>query len=141
MEMIDVILKSQKLMRLYAEMQLKKNFECLNKQQENFILKSSKSCVSQRDIQRVFTIYEWFLKFFLKNKHHSTENIHYRAILLALGTVYYLRLDTEFRQNYSHKLDNSMSSSYKLKFSDAFNEELISLVKWIYQRAQHIQLL
>ena len=124
MEMIELILKSQMSMRSYAEKQLKKNFDFLNKQQEDFILKSSNSCVSQRDIQRVFTIYEWFLKFFLKNKHHGMDDCHLRALLLALGIVYYLRLDTEFRRKYMNKLDHSMSTCSKLKFSEAFNEEL-----------------
>ena len=123
-EMTELILKSQKLMRSYAERQLKKNFECLNKEQEDFILKSSNSCVSQRDIQRVFTINEWFLKFFLKNKHHGIDNCHLRAILLALGLVYYLRLDTEFRKDYIKNLDYSINSSDELKFSEAFNQEL-----------------
>lgn len=122
-EITDLIVASQSLMRKYAEQQLLNNLECTSEDQREAIKKSSHSCVSQRDIQRVFTIYEWFLKFYSRFSPQRNVDHRRRAVLLAVGIVYYLRLDTGFRYNYREHLD-SLSLSDKLKFSDAFKQEL-----------------
>ena len=97
----------------------------------------SKSCVSQRDIQRVFTFYKYLLKFYNNEsiqesrKAHGfdTSSQHRRAMLVSLGLVYYLRLKTEDRLTYKKWLDlQNTEITSKLKFSDAFQDELNWLI-------------
>ena len=55
---------------------------------------SSRSTVSQRDIQRIFTFYEWLMSVYSKYTPHGERvDYHRRAVLVALGIVYYMRLD------------------------------------------------
>ena len=105
-------------MREFALEQLKKTRNDLSIEDLN---KRSHSCVSQRDIQRVFTFYKWFRDMYTKIKKKNYLN---RAVLVALGLVYYLRLNAKFRTEYSEFLDNMTKVQYKLTFSKAFKEEL-----------------
>ena len=62
----------------------------------------SKSSVSQRDIKRVFTLIEFFGSIMeIPPEMKKTEIDHFklcrRIILVAVGVVYYLRLDHQFR--------------------------------------------
>ena len=115
----DMIVFSQKLMRKYV-------FEELStKLAEHEAKVSSKCCVSQRDIQRVFTFYEWTLKLYWKfNPHHDPDDFtsSLRAILVALGTVYYMRLNRKYRTQYQNDFAHQFSTV--LQFSDAFQSEL-----------------
>ena len=82
------------------------------------------SCVSQRDIQRVFTFCKWFLETYIKLNRHP-ENCYYRAILVALGLVYYLRLNTTYRGMYKCSMDLLASTCFSpISFSEAFESEL-----------------
>ena len=127
--MTDLIVRSQNLMRQYAEIQLLDNSECTTDGHREIIRKSSHSCVSQRDIQRVFTIYEWFMKFYENYRIRTgNEDHHRRAVLVAIGIVYYMRLDIHFREKYKTNID-SVSIANKLKFSKAFNEEVDFFIK------------
>ena len=124
----EVIVCSQNLMRKYA-------FEELSsKLTEEDAEISSKCCVSQRDIQRVFTFYEWSLKLYRTFKPHKdlddfTSSL--RAILVALGIVYYMRLNRTYRSRYQHDL--SLGHKFAvLQFSDAFESEL----EWYSQQIE-----
>ena len=97
----------------------------------------SKSCVSQRDIQRVFTFYKYLLKFYnnksiqesRKSHGFDTSSEHRRAMLVSLGLVYYLRLNTEDRLAYQQWLDSQNTEiTSKLMFSNAFQDELNWLI-------------
>ena len=88
--------EAQKLLRKYS---LRK----FDKPQIDLILreKCSKSTVSQRDIQRVFTLYDWFMKLFYQfNRQYEGFDRSVRAILIAIGVVYYFRLDAKLRQEF-----------------------------------------
>jgi len=115
----DMIVFSQKLMRKYV-------FEELSmKLAEHEAKVSSKCCVSQRDIQRVFTFYEWTMKLYWKfNPHNDPDDFtsSLRAILVALGTVYYMRLNRKYRTQYQNDFAHQFSTV--LQFSDAFQSEL-----------------
>lgn len=86
------------------------------------------SCVSQRDIQRVFEFYSWLLKSYANSKsvRKLTDNVNQRrAIFVSLGLVYYMRLPVEFRKVYTKHIDSSKKSfPGDLKFQTALNEEL-----------------
>ena len=86
---------------------------------------SSRSCVSQRDIQRVFTFYKWLKEMYDKFKPHGEDqdDYHRRAVLVALGLVYYMRLNAEFRKEYSKYLDENYKLN-EVSFSRAFEDEL-----------------
>lgn len=110
-------------MREFALKQLKETRIDLTNEDLN---RYSHSCVSQRDIQRVFTFYKWFRNMYesIKPSHSKHEYYLHRAVLIALGLVYYLRLNAEFRTEYSKFLNNLVKVRYQLTFSKAFKEEL-----------------
>ena len=121
--LIDLIVKSQKLMREYANEQLKQ----IMSQEDAKI--SSRSCVSQRDIQRVFTLYQWFRDFYKEFKPHG-DNMDYdcRATLVALGIVYYMRLSTKYREKFKTSMDEGPS---RPRFSTALQQELEWFIKQV----------
>ncbi len=115
----DLILKSQNLMRRYAYEQLQ---EC--GLSDSDASECSRSCVSQRDIQRVFSFYEWLLKMYQRYKPAGVEcDYSFRAMLVSMGLVYYLRLDTKYRKLYETKLNHEVATA-KESFSKTFGEEL-----------------
>ena len=59
----------------------------------------------------------------IKNKS-SPLDMNHRAILVALGLVYYMRLDTNYRKMFIADLDG-MIKSYCINFETAFNDEVI----------------
>lgn len=115
----DLILKSQKLMRKYSFEQLQ---EC--GLSDSDASNCSRSCVSQRDIQRVFAFYEWLYKMYLRYQPAGPKcDYNFRAILVSLGLVYYLRLDTKYRKKYMSLLDHEAAAAQE-SFSKSFEEEL-----------------
>ena len=124
----EVIVSSQKLMRQYAFEELKK--WKLTEQEARL---SSKCCVSQRDIQRIFTFYEWLLKLYQRMKPYNDDDFtsNYRAILVALGVVYYMRLNQTYRARYEQDLTLRHKFT-ALAFSTAFQSEL----EWYAQQIE-----
>ena len=59
-----------------------------------------------------------------KLKPHGEEDYHRRALMVALGLVYYMRLNAEFRKEYREYLDGVSKRRKDISFSDAFREEL-----------------
>ena len=115
----ELIVLSQNLMRKYAMDQLK---DCglSNAKASEY----SRSCVSQRDIQRVFSFYEWLCKMYVKYRPRGDQcDYNSRAVAVALGLVYFLRLNTAYRKKYRKVLDHEMAPS-QLSFSKTFQEEL-----------------
>jgi len=49
--------------------------------------------------------------------------VNQRALLVALGLVYYMRLNSDYRKRFVKELDK-MIQSYSVKFSKAFNDEV-----------------
>ena len=90
----------------------------------------SKSCVSQRDIQRVFTFYTWLKKvYYTISPHgvHPDEHYSQRALLVALGIVYYLRLNSLYREEYRKEIEETIKgihTGHEISFAEAFEEEL-----------------
>ena len=124
----EVIVCSQNLLRQYAFEELS------NKLTEQEAKISSKCCVSQRDIQRVFTFYEWSLKLYQTFKPHKDSSdftASLRAILVALGIVYYMRLNRKYRARYQHELSLGHNIAV-LQFSEAFESEL----EWYSQQIE-----
>ena len=117
--------QSQQTMREYAFEQLKVKFE-----DERLAKAHAESCVSQRDIQRVFDLYLWFKKSYdklcpqFRDIIHDEEHRQRRALLVSLGLVYYLRLNTKYRKQYKEFLDAKTLMSGDICFSRAFEEEL-----------------
>ena len=121
----DLIVENQAFMRECAQKALT---DAGYSQQEAGI--RSKSCVSQRDIQRLFKFYEYLMLFYTHTdrlkagKTTSATKIHRRAILVSLGLVYYMRLSVEGRVLYVEKMNHSSKLDSSLQFSEAFKEEL-----------------
>ena len=123
--LVNLILSSQSKMREFACKQMKENLESSDFKSLELAEKSSRSCVSQRDIQRVFTFYNWLSKMYVKYwPHGNRSDYQRRAVLVALGLVYYMRLDAKFRHEYSEFLDDNHCSPNELSFSQALKDEL-----------------
>ena len=117
----DLIVESQMKMRQYAREQLMQ----FNVPPDISVL-CAKSCVSQRDIQRVFTFYQWLMKLYIKISRDKVESEmhHRRAIMVSLGLVYYMRLNQKYRDEYRTFLDKFDRLSGEVDFSEAYNSEL-----------------
>ena len=113
----DLIVTSQEKIRTYAV----KCFAALGLAQSEACARS-RSCVSQRDIQRVFTFSEWLCKMYIKLSRY-TAMCSLRSVLVSLGLVYYLRLDSLDRADYCLVLDHK-SAPLGLSFSVAFEDEI-----------------
>ena len=109
----EPIMTSQNLMRDYAFDQL-----CYVGLDENMAKLSSRSCVSQRDIQRVFTFYQWVMATYTKYQPYGArQDYSRRAVLVALGIVYYMRLSSQYREKYKDKLDKEGRLPNEVSFS------------------------
>ena len=119
----ELIVESQERMRMYACEQL-----CYLKVPKTTAKLCARSSVSQRDIQRVFTFYEWLMKFYNKLDPHKEDStkFHRRAVMVALGIVYFLRLTPHFREDYRKFLDAVDRMEGEINFSEAYETEL----KW-----------
>ena len=125
----DLVVASQDKMRDFAFRQLSGSLKQKNVESKKL---SSRSCVSQRDIQRVFTFYQWFMTMY--NKHHphkERSDYHRRAVLMALGIVYYMRLNAKYRKEYKKYLDDINRMPNEVSFSTAFDEELEYYIKQV----------
>ena len=49
--------------------------------------------------------------------------VNQRALLVALGLVYYMKLNTDYRARFIKELDKKIQS-YSVKFSEAFTDEV-----------------
>ena len=116
----ELIVDSQEVMRHYAAQQLRAHHFSAEESKA-----ASHSCVSQRDIQRVFTLHEWLMKGYEKGKPYGDRtDYHRRALLVALGIVYYMRLNTKFREAFRDLMDKKSRLPNEGKFSNAFSDEL-----------------
>ena len=118
----DLIMTSQEQMRHYAFLQL-----CSGGLDNRQAKISSRSCVSQRDIQRVFTLYQWMMDSYTKYKPHGErQDYGRRAVLVALGIVYFMRLNNQYRKDYEECLDRQVRLQNEVSFSQVRLECLSS---------------
>ena len=126
----ELIVGSQREMREYAFQQI-----CAGETESDKYLAriSSRSCVSQRDIQRIFTFYQWLMKIYNKLKPHDRpdepkpyicQDYSRRAVLVAMGIVYYMRLNKKYRQEYARFVDSKYRLPSEMNFTKAFEQEL-----------------
>lgn len=55
------------------------------------------------------------------NDMSTTEQMKHRALLVALGLVYYMRLDTSYRERFVDEIDRN---NFSVKFQEAFTEDV-----------------
>ena len=116
-------------MRAFATQQLREQCKISNAD----ATLACNSCVSQRDIQRVFTFYNWFMKMYKKFDPHKEEESRYhrRAVLVSLFLVYYMRLNEKFRQKYSKYLNDIDKLPHEISFTNAFEQEIEYYIKLV----------
>ena len=121
----ELIVESHEQMRKYALDHLSR---CKIPDAE----KCSKCCVSQRDIQRVFTFFSKLKSVYETCKPHAeNQDNNHHAIVVSLGVVYYMRLSTKYRRQYKEFLDSKHLLGMQVSFSEAFNEDLDWFAKQI----------
>ena len=61
-----------------------------------------------------------------KLKQHGEDRVDYgrRAVMVSLGIVYYMRLNSQYRKEYEEVLNRKERQPGEVSFSEAFNEEL-----------------
>ena len=100
--MTEVISSSHELIRSLSKEHIQENLSQQNEAAaENDAEQRSRSVVSLRDIQRVFHL----IKFFLDD-HSLGSNDFRRAMLIAVGMVYYFRLDSLAREQFVQELES-----------------------------------
>ena len=124
----ELIVESQKRMRMYAYQQL-----CHLKVPRESAEVCARSSVSQRDIQRVFTFYQWLMKLYTTFNPHNEDptKFHRCAVMVALGIVYFLRLTSKFRAYYRAFLDAFDRMEGEITFSLAYKRELRWFIRHI----------
>ena len=122
--LIDVIVHSQQLIREYAEIFIAKHLISPSNAKE-----CAKSCVSQRDIQRVFVFFVWISKVYKKYRH-DLKDLEQRAVLVSIGLVYYLRL-SDYRNLYATEIDKIIAFQ-EVKFLQAFDEDVDWFISHLY---------
>ena len=124
----EIVAECQKLMREYAGEELKSTIV-----EEGARIEAARSCVSQRDIQRVFRIFQWFQKLYQEfNQHGSNTDYLRRALFVSLGIVYYMRLNNKYRKMFVEHIDQKYQSALNPSFSEAYMEEL----KWFSSKME-----
>ena len=118
-----LIVESQQTMREYAFEQLKSLDIPAT---DAWLQHCAKSSVSQRDVQRVFTFYQWLLKTYDRFSPHNEalEMCHRRAVMVSLGIVYFMRLNSKYRSKYKDFLDKHDKLGWEVDFSKAYEDEL-----------------
>ena len=90
----------------------------------------SQSTVSQRDIQRVFTFYDWLQKWFKRPTKYDRNDfsVSCRAVFVALALVYYFRLNEQSRQQFKNEMskiclvdEQSIPVTFEQAVSDEFD--------------------
>ena len=129
-----LIVASQQNMRDYALEQLQnmrdyafEQLQLLNIPSDDDWLKHcANSSVSQRDIQRVFKFFQWLMKTYIRfNRHNESCDMHCRrAMMVSLGIVYFMRLDSKYRSIYKTFLDKHDKLGWEISFSKAYEDEL-----------------
>ena len=85
----------------------------------------ARSCVSQRDIQRVFTLTAYFKSSLKKDRPSlASDDIDRRAVLVSLGIVYFLRLDDKYRKEFCTQLKSLEAGTSKDSFAEVFTSEM-----------------
>ena len=128
-ELTYLIVESQRRMRQFAYQTLS------NKGVRDMeARRCSRSCVSQRDMQRVFDFYLWLLNTYKTfQRYTTTKEQQLRALLVSLGLVYYLRLGERDRGSYAEFLNiqcRELQVGSIVNFTKAFNDEL----EWYMER-------
>lgn len=116
--LVDSIVESQNQIRQYVKETLLNIGLSLNEAR----IRAS-SCVSQRDIQRVFIFYKWLLESYSSVRKESVP--HRRAMFVSMALVYYMRLPFDLRRRYVQFVDSSERNfEGELTFCEAFTSEL-----------------
>ena len=122
-ELTCLIVESQNRVRQYACQTLIN--QGMNEKEAN---QCSRSCVSQRDIQRVFDFYQWLFETYkVFQRYTITIKQQLRALLVSLGLVYFLRLGEKDRENYAEFLNKQcarLQVGNDVNFTKAFDDEL-----------------
>ena len=98
----------------------------------------SQSTVSQKDIQRVFTVYDWLQKWFKRPTKYNVDDfsVSCRAVFVALALVYYFRLNEKYRKKFKEEMMDHCpvgEQDIPVTFENALYDEF----KWV---SDHINL-
>lgn len=121
----EVVSHSHNLIRKLAKMHIEENLQdCIRVQGD--AEQRARSVVSLRDIQRVFQL----IHFFTHDFSLGCNGEFRKAMLLAVGMVYYLRLDSFSREVFIQELEALPSEQYQnCHLSDVLDSAMDELVE------------
>lgn len=123
----DLIVKSHTQLRNYAAEHIQ---TLLPENEKSSASQLARCCVSQRDIQRVFIFYEKWKQIYKNNELGSPEYAYdHHAIFVAIGLVYYMRLNHEYRVKYEEFLKNYNILSQNPTFLTVWKRSLDWMIK------------
>lgn len=125
----ELIAKAQKLLREYSVKHLVNVIEIKEEMAELF----ARSTVSQRDIKRVFSLQDWLQTWFKTDtkygKKEDNFKIEARAFYVAIGLVYYFRLNEKDRADFKKQMatfhKSVGSSGVPQSFEGSLNDEMV----------------
>ncbi|CAB9511697.1 Ring finger protein [Seminavis robusta] len=134
MTLTEVISLSQEAMREFASKDIKRTLRRTGKYSDAEIEDEAKtrsqSVVSLRDIQRVFSLYDFFFTDFPMTEAIAGSKKERSAMLLAVAVVYLLRLDSASRTDYLERLKNLAGEQNEmLHLDDILSETLEDVTK------------
>ena len=66
----------------------------------------------------MFTLYQWVMASYTKYQPYGVrQDYDRRAVLVALGIVYYMRLNSQYRKKYEEYLDKEFRMLNEVSFS------------------------
>ena len=129
-ELTELIVASQEMIREFAAKDIKRAMEKyqLSSDINEETNARARSVVSLRDIQRVFNLFHFFIKDI--SLTDGDENELYRdSMFLAIAVVYYLRLNSESRVHFLHRITSiSEDDNSKNSFINVLNYAMTAVV-------------
>uniref|UniRef100_A0A1X7VIM8 Uncharacterized protein n=1 Tax=Amphimedon queenslandica TaxID=400682 RepID=A0A1X7VIM8_AMPQE len=117
----EQIAKAQNLIRLFASENLKHD----GMSDDDAVL-FAQSTVSQRDIQRVFKLYSWLKKWFMRDTKYKNESefqVSVRAVFVSLALVYYFRLSSDGAEKKRSESISKEKGGFRKCFREKMHED------------------
>ena len=126
-DLTELIIASHEAIRIFAFKNILGGLKRTNSNKdidEDDLAARARSSVSLRDIQRVFTLFNFFTKDFpLTNGNHSD------SIYLTIAVVYYFKLDCDSRKKFIEILSNvSTSAQISQEFQSVLDRVMTKVV-------------
>lgn len=130
--MAELISRCHELMRVFARRNILSTLGQDSKESQQLVEERSSAVVSLRDIQRVFSLFDFFIDFLVEHlgKGRPEDSVVRRkAMLLSVAVVYYMRLDEPSRREFEREVEQFMRESNYPEGLESTLEEAMGIVQ------------